>query len=562
MPTAFRSRTAARQAPVGIEATLRVLLHCQDESSDAVLAVAAASSDPALRIGAVRTILRRHSLAAHANLVRGWNRLAEDALAVLLAEAPRASFASSLQRFLGGSEGQLAEASAKLAAQALVVEALPALITRVLTGRSAKNEPLAVLALSRELRRRLDNPPTRKEGLADPAFARRAALNELALALTQFHQHGQADLIDALLEITPADDPLFLQTLTDPERGGHAALIERLRAATGTGVVALYAALLDNTATPTVALEAIASRADLATLDPLLARFSKRLGMRVSTNVKRLKDFEWLANERRPELLTLSDQAVAGAIRLMGASEVSRRRLVTLLEQVLLSVHDPRVAAGFILGDAARLAAAEVIGALPPHLANTPLALAARDPSPAVVTAAANLIGKKQLPNDNPILVEMLSHPAVEVRRAAQRSMKGITYSWLRDEAAEMDFEEQRRTGSLVAKADPLAQEQLRSELGAPGSKRRLKAIEMAEILGLVDEVVDDLMARLNDPDAAVRAEAARCLGTSAGEPRVQQALAELHRDPAVGVRRAAEQSYAMITGRHERALLPAGRPR
>ena len=539
--------TAAQPAvtpPSGVERTLRALVTAVDPAADSLLLVAAVSNEPELRVGAVRALARRATTAGHAALVDRWQSLAADARATLLAEAERPSLVASLEGFLTGDNPKRSEQALMFVRHGLVISAIPALVRRAIkNGPDAATAGAIAVELARTLQQRQLTPPgQRGENHVDPAFARGAAI----AALTEAVQGGLASrpLLDAWLEIVSGSDETLLQVLRDRSHAAHAGVIDRLGNASGQGLVALMHSLLGDATTPRWVLEAIAARADADCLDLLLAPFAERVGLRVTQNLAKLKTFGWLAEERLGELLAWTERTLTGAVRGAAASGVSRRLLTQLIEYVLAA---GGLDVGPGVGEQARLAAAEAIDRIPPHLAARAMDFALQDPAPPVAAAAGRLVKKKQLPGAAKTRVEMRDHPDDSVRQAAQGSLKGINYGSLRDAAPSLTDDQLRRAGAIVGKADPLALERLPAELRAGAAPRRIAAVEMTETLGVVDEVSENLIKLTRDKDAGVRAEAARVLGVSLGGGQVVRRLAELLTDPAIAVRDAAERSLMKL---------------
>lgn len=560
MPTTARpaDRTTSASGN-GVERTLRALMTSVDPAADDLLLIAASSSSAPLRVGAIRALARRPTPAGHGELIQRWQELADDARATLVTEAERPALAASIEALISGANTRRASQAIRFADECSAVATIPVLARRALatSGEEASEAAAICLKLSRVLRARIDQGP-QGGGIdySDPAFARRSAVIALQEALERYNEHRLDTLIDALLETVSHADEALLEALNNTTHQAHVALIQRLQHAQGDGVAKLLQLLLCEAKTPRSACEAFVKRTDLKTLDYVLGAMASRVNQRATENLKQIDNFAWLAEDNLGELLRWKEQTLAGAVRVAAASSVSRRSLVTLIEYVL--------AAGAIepeplVGALARRAAADAIAVAPSHLVARAIQLALEDSDPKVAATAVRLIRSKKLPGAERTLVSLLDHEDEVVRRSAQSSLKGVTYSKLRDLVGTLREDQLRRAGAIVGKADPLAVEQLNAELRAGAAQRRLEAIEMAEMLGLVDDVLDRLIDLAADSDSAVRCEAARVLGNTAGSKAVVRCLATRLKDPSIAVRSAAEKSLVKLDRMEHAVMMAAG---
>ncbi len=75
-----------------------------------------------------------------------------------------------------------------------------------------------------------------------------------------------------------------------------------------------------------------------------------------------------------------------------------------------------------------------------------------------------------------------------------------------------LDEDVRRSTGMMVKKIDPQTIPGLRAELESPVRSRRLRALAVATAIDAVRSLEETIVRLLEDPDASVRAEAARAL--------------------------------------------------
>jgi HEAT repeat protein len=528
-------------APRGIQRTLRTLQGCANPSATDTLVAALDAAAPDIRIGAVRAIALRPDLRGHDALAGRFESLTPDEQDELVACPQRATMRSTMGRLVTARRGAAARQVVELAVRLGEVTALPAVVEVACSpdhpaGAAAAT---ATLDLAKLLWHRLER---RDPELPDPAFVRRPAVNALAKGVDQFAKHRRVEIIEAMLYLSPHDEPTLVRAMRDKSHPASGAIRDALRAATGEGVTALLAAILRDTTSADDLLMIATQRSDLAGLEGLHSRLGWPLGVRVAMNAARIGALPWLAEQRRDVVLSLSPVAQASAIEFAAATQSPRDAVAAAIGLVLERGTD--------IG---RTAAAKALATVPARLAAAPLMKAIDDPLAGVARAAAALLRSKDVPDATRILIGKLDDSDESVRRAAQRSLSELSYATYRDHYHDLSPDERRRAGALVAKADPLALASLKAELTAGAVDRRLRGLELVEAMGVAEPLWQALLARLDDRDAAVRAEASRLLGEVPPRDAVIAALAQRARDRSSAVRSAAASAL-------ER-LRPAERP-
>lgn len=531
----------------GIETTLRTLLRSTNPAATDQLVVALGSSDPSLRVGAVRALAMRESSDGHRKLVEGYAKLPPDAQAALLDVPTRAPLLGSLIEMINPRTPRLAKRAVEVAIAWGTVAVLPATVEALGWPDNGLHAPLfadAVLKMSRQLEEavREYDPTVKKtaesERPEDPAFARRAAVNALAAALDNYEEHSRHEVLEAMLLLTPSDEPALLRAFRDPTHAAHEPLLLALRTSSSNGAIGVLAGALGDSRAPQALLNVVAERCDAHGLGSLFERVGYPVGTRYRDNVRRIEGFAWLQKDGVGVLSQLSGPAQATAITLAAASESSRRRLAEAVSLLLESEH----AEG-------RLASARAIDSLPAHLATEPLQAAVVSEDAAVVTVGARMLRRKEYPGAAAVLVALLDHPDKRVRSAAQSGLGELTFSLFRDQVDQIPAESRRRVGQLVAKADPMAVASLRGELASGAAERRMRSLELIELMGLTIDLVEVLIVRLQtDNDTGVRAEIARLLGRSSALPSILEALEEGQADPSPAVRKASGEGLLAIS--------------
>jgi hypothetical protein len=534
---------------VGIELTLRTLLGSPNPRATGMLAIALGSPEAALRLGAVRALAMRDDEAGHRRLVDEWPKLPADARAALGDLPPRSSLTTTLSTLIRTGPPKLVRRASEMAVALGVVEALPAIVEMAIRLRS---EGAVLAADAYQLARRLTeavahyDPHTTADGSPhdpDPAFIRRPAVNALVSALETYGVHRQIDLLQALLLLTPGDEPALLHALQDIHHSAHDALLTALRTSRCRGAIEILASALTDLRSPQQLLEIAAHRCDREGLEALLMHVGYPIGLRVRENCHRLMSFAWVEESRRGVISELPGAAQATAVQLAAASQADPRDVAGVIELVLDS--DDHIA---------RLAACRAIEMLPSGVAYEPIRRALGVNDPAVVAFAAKMVRAKNYPGATSLLVGMLNNPDAKVRTAAGKSLRELSFAAFRDSYEQLPAASQKLVGKLVGKADPMAAPSLRSELGSGAVARRLRALELIGLMGLADELAEDLLdCVVNDKDLGVRVEAAGLIGElTPSEEAVNaavEALVDLTRARSTALRTTAEKSIQRLTG-------------
>ena len=382
----------------------------------------------------------------------------------------------------------------------------------------------------------------------DPAFLRRPAVNALIAALETYDVHRQLDLLQALLLLTPGDEPALLHVLQDERHAAHAALLAALRTSRCRGAIGVLAAALTDLGSPQSLLEIAAQRCDRDGLAALLTHIGYPIGLRVRENCHRLMSFAWVEESRREVIGDLPAPLQATAVQLAAASQADPGDVARVIELVLGSDDHN-----------ARLAACRAIESLPSRVAIDPIRRALESDDPSVVAFAAKMLRAKNFPGATSVLVGMLSDPDAKIRSAAGKSLRELSFAAFRDSYQELPAASQVVVGKLVGKADPMAAPMLRSELGSGAVGRRLRALELIGLTGLGDELAEHLIDCVtNDNDLGVRVEAAGLLGELAASEEAVEALTQATAARSTALRTAAEKSLRRLADRSPAELTEA----
>jgi HEAT repeat protein len=320
------------------------------------------------------------------------------------------------------------------------------------------------------------------------------------------------------------------QVLDDPHHGAFLPLVEVLSTSQAAGVIGLLLAFLDDSRAPASVLAVIAKRCDLKFLQFLLRKIGRKPSKVVRQNLKRIESVAWL-RDRETILHQLDDMAQHAAVQLAVASAIPRSAAFSVVKSLLL--------AGKPGG---RRAAADALNEFNGAEANALVLEALEDEDPQVQAKALVQLRPRGILRALPRLLEKVDSPHAVVRRAARVSLGELSFKRFLSAFDALDDEVRRSTGTLVKKVDPETVPRLSVELEAKARSRRLRALAIARLIGVVQPLESTILGLLDDDDHMVRAEAAAALaqGTLASS---WAALEEALQDPSTTVQQAARES-------------------
>jgi HEAT repeat protein len=145
-------------------------------------------------------------------------------------------------------------------------------------------------------------------------------------------------------------------------------------------------------------------------------------------------------------------------------------------------------------------------------------------------------------------LLELVESPNEAVSTAARDALWEFTFENYTARFDLLDDDARRSMGTRVALVDRTTLARLRTELGNPARRLRLRAIEMVGAMGLLPQVADALIERLQDEDHLVRVAAADALQHCTADD-VRNALLAAIDDRSVAVQTAARNSLRALNG-------------
>jgi HEAT repeat protein len=250
----------------------------------------------------------------------------------------------------------------------------------------------------------------------------------------------------------------------------------------------------------------------------------------VARNLKRVRSLAWLQSDDWL-IDQLSDDEQRAAVSLVLNTKTPRAQVFDLIRHLLK--HS---------GTQARRAAAKALEQFNGKEANELALQTLDDPDPFVQANVLRHLRQRSIPGVMPRLVAKTKSPHAVVREAAQENLAEFSFERFLSAYGMLDEDVRRSTGEMVKKIDPFTVPLLREELAKPSRAKRLRGIEIAVNLNLVDQVEHELGGLLEDEDLIVQLEAIAALAHAAS-PGSEAFLNDALQDPNERVREAARRS-------------------
>jgi HEAT repeat protein len=517
----------------GLKKTLDLLAKTGNESAVDMLIPALDSADETIQEGALRALLARRSPTGHRELVRRWNSLGEHSRS-LIAEHP-GRISGAVRDAILSRDGRLCANGCDAALYIHEYDLMPALVNAAedeanphadLAGRT-------LLGLAAALCDELAGPRD-YEHRRDPQLLRQHVIGSLELSVQRYDRHRRREIMEGFLLLVNRDNTTLKKILQDPRDKAYLAIVDVLTNSQQPGIMRLTLSYLDDPTAPAAAINILSRRGDAAFLRHLLTKIGFEPSAPAKVNLKRMDCIHWVAGDLRV-LDELSNAQQHSAVQLVMASSMNRLQSYEVIRHILRN--------GTTGGRrAASVALAQFQGAEANQLALR----AIEDSDPQVQANAFVQLRQRGIPGAMTRLIEVVDSPHAVVRDAARQCLSEFTFSRYLSAFDMLDDEVRRSTGMLVKKIDPQAFTALEQELAAKARSRRIRALQIAPLIGAVAELEGPILELLADDDHFVRAEAARALA-QVDTPAVRQALRELLLDRSISVQEAAEDGLRRL---------------
>lgn len=512
-----------------LEKTLAVLTETPNETAVPTLLSALDSSDSSIQEGALQALLHRRRSSGQRELVQRWHTLNERWKRIV-GQHPR-RIASAVRHAILSADHQLCVNGCDALLQTREYELMPTLIT---AARAADN-PQAELAietllqLAELLYDEMTGPRDRNRG-RDPDRTRHYVIPCLQSAVDRFDLHKRHEIVEAFLLLTTRENPTLKNILRDPRHNAYLTMVDILSRSSRLGIMRLLLNFLEDSSALSTPLQIIARRGDLPFIRLLLGRIGRAPAETIRKNLRKLDSLSWLT-ENTTVLDTLSESDQQAAVSLATLSGLNRLKAFGVLKHVLQHGH---------VG--ARRDAAEALpefnGADADQLAMQGL----DDPDPHVQALMARQLRGRRIPGAIARLIQFLDSPHEVIREAARDSLQEFNFERFLASFDMMDEDIRRSTGKLVLRVDPTVLDRLADELKAPSRTRRMRGLEIANTMQVVDRIEALVIELLGDQDHFIRADAAESL-QGCNTALARQALRTAMSDRSAAVREAAEMA-------------------
>ncbi len=483
----------------GLQTTLEVLSKSRNEAAGTVLLTGLSSATPAICDGVLKPLILRRKKRGHLEILKRWH-LFTDAQREILQEG-RGRMSGALRDALLSENKQLFHNACEYVEIFCEYDSIPTLVA-LAENRDhprAKGATRLIQYLVAQLGEFVHGAENSKDR-RDPQAIRRFVLESLERSVERFRRHKRIELVEAFVNLGSHANPLLNTILGDPKHACYLAVINTLTTSPSLGVQELLlTALLGETASPNL-LKVISKRDDQPFITRVLAFAKGSLAPQVAKNLSKIRSFAWLQPAWKT-YLELADEDQAAAIKLLAASGVKQDAFLDLLE---VSLHQG--------GPLSRLTACEMLSSIQCAQANQLILDTVYDDDPRVQAACVRQLRERHLGGSLPILLQMIDSPHDVVQTAAREALSEFTFANFIAGYESMNDNARRTTAVLVKKVDLQAIPGLLEELASPSPSRRIRGVEIAQLLGAVAEITPTLIELMADKDHVVRCRVAEAL--------------------------------------------------
>ncbi|HYO24158.1 MAG TPA: HEAT repeat domain-containing protein [Lacipirellulaceae bacterium] len=513
--------------------TFETLARSRNEAATAVLLAALESDDRRAFDGAALALVRRRSKAGHLAVLARWHELSDDLKRAI--DQSEGRMGGALHDALLSPDEQLFANACEVARESGEFDLAPTLISvaEQTEGPRSAIATALVLELVDRLAHAADEPDAGGYS-RHPETIRKGVLESLERSVERFAIHGKRELIEAFVTLAGPESSTLRAVLEAPHHPCFQTVYDVLNLSTNPAVLDLLTSYLANHEAPGSVRQVVARRTD----PPFVAAL---LGMPLPA------DSSWLAkNMAGIKALACLASGEAVCKRTAPAGQAAAMRLTSLsgaTDETKLDFAAALLARGAQL---ARLAACESLSLITGQRSNDLVLAALADEDGDVQAAATRQLRSRHIPGTMAKLLELVASPFPQVQAAARESLAEFSFENYMARYETLDNESRRSTGALVALIDMQAIDSLKLEMASPVRRRRLRAIEVAEIMNVTAKVADALVERLDDEDHMVRAAAAAALADCTAMD-VRDALVDALSDRSFAVQTAARESLRLL---------------
>ena len=518
----------------GLDTTFEALRQSSNEAAGAVLLKGLESSEGAVRDGVLKTLVGRRKKSGHLEVLKRWHLLT--ALERECVLDGRGQMSGALRDAVLSEDDQLFSSACEVVEECSEYDLVPTLVT-LAENQQSKHAAVATVLVQRLVARLSEgvHGPRDYSVRRDPQSIQRFVLESLERSVQRFRQHQRNELIEAFVVLAGHSSSMLSSILDDPRHVCYLTVINTLTTSRSPRVIDFLIGSLRSNFSSANILNIISKRNDPKFVAGLLEYSSTELSAKALKNIGKIRSFAWL---QRGELGfdSFDEEQLTRCVKLVAASGVKQDDLFELLETVLK-----------IGGPESRTAACDGLAPIPGARANQLVLDSVGDADPNVQAACVRQLRDRHLAGTKSILLKMIDSPHEMVREASREALSEFTFANFLVGYEAMNDDSRRVTAVLVKKVDLETPAALQEEMAAQSRKRRMRAIEMAQLLGVVPKVADPLMEILEDEDHVVRAAAAEAL-QYCPTPAARKALKHAMTDRSGAVQHAAQSSLAVLS--------------
>ncbi|MGZ0167952.1 MAG: HEAT repeat domain-containing protein [Planctomycetales bacterium] len=511
--------TSADPRSVAFEVLAR---HESAEAGEVLLQALESDDDEARRLAAA-TVVKRRGQQSILEIIRRVDSL-DDKACQEFSQSPE-RFRVALQQALAGSDDGTRKSAITFIRRTANLEQFAALLDQLKSADESHCDLVeaTVVELASQLTRRLrSNDESIFPWLVGVTLRAHQAtmLAELDARTNQFGELSKPEVVLRLVLILGGPDDAAVRNLF-MKRGElcRDVATKLLTEDSHPALLDLLGDFLAHHAPPAAAIEVVRTRADFEFVLHLLKQLPKQPTSYLAFNLARLNDLPWLQEpmefvERLPA--SVHDRLV-GFINHAPVEEETKTRLQAWTVRQS--------------GRAGREAASDVLKHLSQEEASQILHDALEDKDPEVEAWATHRLRAQKLPNTFIELLKRLDRDQEIVRDAARDELFSFDLNYLLKIFGDLSPGQSRLCGQALLKINPNAPTELSREIDHPFRRRRIRAIEAAEALGFLDDVLSSLFEKLEDPEASVRYAVIEALGRIP-TPESIKAIRKMTTDP------------------------------
>ena len=527
----------------GLATTFRVLSKTKNEAALGVLLPALNNPVPTIHEKALVAILNRRTSQGHRELLARLPNMTQRWLQIIRQNPGRLT--GAFREAVLDPDPAIAQKGCQAAALFEDFDLIPTLLTVLEDADKTKIEMAAetLVQLISELYKHLQEGSA-EAGKRDYKWIAQHIIASMETSLQRFGKHRRREVVDAFLLLADRNNKTLNQILQNPHHVGFIVVVDTLAKSQQSSMMDLLLSYLEDEKAPTSVLSTITGRCD----SKFIRNFIKTVGLHPSPavlhNLKRIESITWLKS-LDANLSYMDDVTQQALVQLARATNISKDALFAVIE-LMIKKGKP----------CGRRAAVETLEKFQGLNANALALKALDDADPQVQALVIPQLRQRGIPGIFPRLVEMVDHPSAMIRRVVRQNLTEFSFKRFLNAFDILDDDVRRTTGELVLKIDPETIPLLSEELKSPVRSRRLRGLQMAHSLKIVDKIEDRIIELMHDEDHFVRAEAAETLATSRSENAREVLQAALH-DRSPMVQEAARRSLA-IEGEPPTEEIPA----